>query len=99
MITNRASLFVPALLLGVAFGMSFDTVVQGIVKPEEVNSEFFKKSAVFCTTMLVIYGLLTWIVFRMKRFFFQLSPVQFRVAWISAFLLGAVGFPLLVSVM
>lgn len=45
-------------------------------------------------TILGIYGLLTIMVFRVRQPTFGLNPTQFRTVWIGAFLVGAIGTPL-----
>jgi hypothetical protein len=88
----RKALLMPAVILGMVFGL--------------ITNDFFRHPGVggqaswpdyleVAGTILVLYGLLTIIAFRVSRPTFGLSPTQFRCLWVAAFLLAAVGTPLI----
>jgi len=93
----RKILFLPAILLGMLMAIPGAVAYETIFKNEEFDREVWQYTSVFACVILVIFGVLTYFVFRIKDSTFRLSPIQVRVIWIGAFLMGAIGTPLIVS--
>ena len=66
-----------------------------LLHPEKSALRSDVEAAQFFGVILGIYGVLTWLLFRVRKMTFGLSPMQLRVGWIGAFILGAVGTPLI----
>jgi hypothetical protein len=88
----RKTLFLPALFLGMLIGLF---TCEYLLHPETGALRSDREVAQFLGVILGIYGVLTWLLFRVRRTTFGLSPMQLRLGWIGAFILGAVGTPLI----
>jgi hypothetical protein len=88
----RKTLVMPAVILGMVFGLLTNEYV---LHPGGRRPDLLTDYVPVAATILGIYGALTIIVFRVRRPTFGLSPAQFRWIWIGAFLVGAIGTPLI----
>jgi hypothetical protein len=88
----RKTLFLPALFLGMLIGLF---ACEYLLHPETSALRSDREVAQFLGVILGIYGVLTRLLFGVRRTTFGLSPMQLRLGWISAFILGAVGTPLI----
>jgi len=88
----RKLLFFPALFLGMLTGLF---VCEYLLHPETSALRSDREVVEFLGIILGIYGVLTWLLFRVRKTTFGLSPMQLRLGWIGAFILGAVGTPLI----
>jgi hypothetical protein len=88
----RKILFFPALFLGMLLGLF---ACEYLLHPETSSLRSGQEAVQFVCAILCIYSVLTWLVFRVKRTTFGLSPIQLRLGWIAAFIIGAVGTPLI----
>ncbi|MBN8459487.1 MAG: hypothetical protein J0M04_16790 [Verrucomicrobia bacterium] len=87
----RKALVMPAVILGMVFGLLTN---EFFLHPGGGRQDLWADYVPVAATILGIYGLLTIIVFRVRQPTFGLSPTQFRWVWIGAFLVGAIGTPL-----
>ena len=88
----RKTLFLPAVFLGMLVGLF---ACEYLLHPERSSLRSDREAAQLIGVILGIYGVLTWLLFRVRKMTFGLSPMQLRVGWIGAFILGAVGTPLI----
>ena len=91
----RKALFFPALFLGMLTGL-FGS--EYMLHPETSALRSVREVAQFFGVILGIYCVLTWLLFRVRRTTFGMSPAQLRLGWIGAFILGAIGTPLIYEV-
>jgi nitrate reductase gamma subunit len=93
----RKILFLPSLLLGMLMAIPVAIAYETIFNGEKFDREVWLYSSGGACGVLAIFGILTFFVFRIKDPTFRLSPMQVRLIWIGAFLMGAIGTPLIVS--
>lgn len=89
---HRKTLFIPALFLGMLIGLFS---CEYWLHPETSSLRSGRELAQFLGIILCIYGLLTSLIFKVRTTTFGLSPMQLRLGWIGAFVLGAIGTPLI----
>jgi heme/copper-type cytochrome/quinol oxidase subunit 2 len=93
----RKVLFLPAILLGMLMAIPGAVVYEAIFKNEQFDRVVWQSMSIMACVVAVVFGILTYFVFRIKDPTFRLSPIQMRVLWVGAFLMGAIGTPLVVS--
>lgn len=69
-----------------------------LLHPETSALRSVREVAQFLGIILAIFSVLTWLLFRVNRATFGMSSSQLRFAWIGAFILGAIGAPLIYEI-
>lgn len=89
---HRRFLLIPAVLLGMVVGLfTHEALEKGGPDGAMSRPDFLQVVGVTGG----VYLILTIVVFRVRSTTFGLTPAQLRVGWLGAFVLGAVGTPIL----
>ena len=93
----RKMLLSPALFLGVVFQYSVGRFSAAVLHQPVSDLVAARNPAILTLLTAAIYGALTFFVFRVKYPLLQLNSTQLRFLWIGAFLVGAIGTPIIFS--
>lgn len=84
----RKVIFIPAMILGAIPGMMLGDLWAGSA---EIDLSF----ALYLTTSIGLFLVLTALVWRLKRDMLGMTPPMVRILWIGTFVLGMVGTPVI----
>lgn len=81
-------IFIPAMILGAIPGMVLGNLWAGSA---EIDLSF----ALYFVTPVVLFLILTALIWRLKRDLLEMTPLVVRILWIGAFAAGLVGTPVI----
>jgi hypothetical protein len=84
----RKAIFIPAMILGAIPGMMLGDLWAGSAKVDLIFALWF-------TTPVCLFLILTALVWRLKRDLLELTPPMVRILWIGTFIVGMVGAPVI----